>query len=202
VSREVSFGQGYELSWVDRLGVQFSAKKVRRAVPSFLGLDVADIGCGYEASLARSILPEASSVTLVDVALAPDIVGVAGVHAIVGKLPEALKEIEDASFDVILCLSVLEHLWEPDVALGDFRRLLRGGGVCVVNIPSWFGKWFLELSAFKLGLSPAVEMDDHKRYYDPRDIWPLLVRAGFPPHGIKVQRHKFGLNTFATCRLD
>ena len=44
-------------------------------------------------------------------------------------------------------------------------------------------------------------MDDHKRYYDPRDLWPLLVEAGFAPHAIRCRRHKFGLNTFAVCRV-
>jgi hypothetical protein len=43
-------------------------------------------------------------------------------------------------------------------------------------------------------------MDDHKAYYDPRDLWPLLVRAGFRPSDIRCFRHKFGLNTFAECR--
>jgi hypothetical protein len=42
-------------------------------------------------------------------------------------------------------------------------------------------------------------MDDHKCYYDPRDLWPMLVRAGFRPQQIHCKRHKFGLNTFATC---
>jgi len=44
------------------------------------------------------------------------------------------------------------------------------------------------------------EMDDHKMYYDPRDLWPLLVEAGFLPHAIRIFRHKVGLNTFAICR--
>ena len=43
----------------------------------------------------------------------------------------------------------------------------RRGGVCLVNVPSWRGKRFLEFSAFRLGLSPAEEIDDHKTYYDP-----------------------------------
>ncbi len=43
-------------------------------------------------------------------------------------------------------------------------------------------------------------MDDHKMYYDPRDLWPLLVQAGFRPRDIRCFRHKFGLNTFARCR--
>jgi len=42
-------------------------------------------------------------------------------------------------------------------------------------------------------------MDDHKMYYDERDLWPLLVRAGFAPSQIRCFSHKFGLNTFAIC---
>jgi SAM-dependent methyltransferase len=124
------------------------------------------------------------------------------VTAIEGQLPDALADIPDGSLDAALCVSVLEHLWEPLIMLRELRRVTAEGGVCVVNVPSWRGKSFLEFSAFRLGLSPAEEMDDHKRYYDPRDLWPLLVAAGFKPHAISCYRHKFGLNTFAACRVD
>ena len=43
-------------------------------------------------------------------------------------------------------------------------------------------------------------MDDHRTYYDPRDLWPLLVRAGFRPSELSVRRHKGGLNTIAAAR--
>ena len=105
--------------------------------------------------------------------------------AIEGDLPDALDELGDASLDVVLCISVLEHLSEP-LALRASDRVPCAGGICLVNVPSWRGKRFLELSAFRLGLSPAEEMDDHKRYYDPRDLWPLLVEAGFRPSGDQV----------------
>jgi hypothetical protein len=78
--------------------------------------------------------------------------------------------------------------------------MLRPGGVCVVNVPTWWGKWWLELAAFRLHLAPASEMEDHKNYYSPHDLWPLLVRAGFRPSRISCRRHKFGLNTIAVCR--
>ena len=42
-------------------------------------------------------------------------------------------------------------------------------------------------------------MDDHKMYYDKRDLWPLLVRAGFKPSAIRLSYHKFGLNLFAAA---
>jgi SAM-dependent methyltransferase len=150
----------------------------------------------------RSVLPELERAVVVDVALAPDLKADERITAVEGMLPDALREFEDASLDVVLCVSVLEHLWEPLETLVELRRLLAPGGVCLVNVPSWRGKRFLEFSAFRLGLSPAEEMDDHKAYYDPQDLWPLLVRAGFRPRDISCRKHKFGLNTFAACRVS
>jgi len=201
-TRSTAFGQQRPLSSADRLGTWLSGRRVRREVGGFAGKAVGDFGCGFQARLTRSILGEVASATVVDVALADDLKADPKIRAIEGVLPDALADIADGSLDVVLCVSVLEHLWHPEVALAEFRRILRPGGTCVVNVPSWRGKRFLELSAFRLGLSPPEEMDDHKWYFDPRDLWPLLVRAGFVPHGIRCYRYKFGLNTMAACRSD
>jgi SAM-dependent methyltransferase len=201
-SRVGSYEQHRAHTPVDRFGVWLSARALERHVPSFARKSVGDFGCGYEARFVRSVLDEIERAVLVDVALAPDLKADDRITAIEGVLPDALRDLEDASLDVVLCISVLEHLWEPLKALVELRRIVAPGGVCLVNVPSWRGKQFLEFSAFRLGLSPAEEMDDHKAYYDPRDLWPLLVRAGFAPHSITCRKHKFGLNTFAACRVD
>jgi SAM-dependent methyltransferase len=187
---------------VDRFGVWLSARALKRHVPSFKDKSVGDFGCGYEARFVRSMLDEIERAVLVDVALAPDLKADRRITAIEGVLPDALGGIEAASLDVVLCVNVLEHLWEPLETLVELRRMTAPGGTCLVNVPSWRGKRFLELSAYRLGLSPAEEIDDHKTYYDPRDLWPLLVKAGFLPHNIGCHTHKFGLNTFAACRVD
>jgi SAM-dependent methyltransferase len=198
--RDTAFGQAGSLSSVDRLGVWLSSRRIRHHIPSFDGLRIADVGCGYEAVLARSVLPQVAHAILLDVAFDGALKQQPNVDVVEGPLPDTLDQVESASVDAVLCISVLEHLWEPQDALIELRRILRAGGVCLVNVPSWRGKRFLELSAFRLGLSPADEMNDHKAYYDPRDLWPMLVRAGFRPQDIQISRHKFGLNTFAACR--
>ena len=202
VSREAAFGQEGRITGVDRAGVWLSGHQIRRTVGSLDDKDVGDVGCGFQATYMRTVLDTVRSATLVDISLADDLKSRPNVTAIEGKLPGVLQDLPDRSLDVILCMSVLEHLWEPGQALTHFRRLVRPGGVLAINVPSWRGKRALEFSAFRLGLSPASEMDDHKRYYDPRDLWPLLVTAGFVPHGIRCFRHKFGLNTFAVCKVD
>jgi SAM-dependent methyltransferase len=199
--RAASFGQGYAPSIVDRFGVWLSARQIRHFVPSFAGQHIADLGCGYQAAFTRTVLDEVEQAVLVDVALADDLKAHPKVQAILGGLPDSLVALPDKSLDVVLIVSVLEHLWEPLQALKEIRRLLRAGGTCLVNVPSWRGKRYLEFSAFKLGLSPAAEMDDHKTYYDVPDLWPMLVEAGFLPSEIECFSHKFGLNTFAACRL-
>jgi len=198
--RTESFGEGYNPTLVDRFGVWLSARQIHRHVPDFRGRRIGDFGCGYHAAFARLVLNQVASAALADVSLAPDLVAHPNVTTLTGPLPGILAELHSATLDVILCISVLEHLWEPVEALREFHRLLAPGGLCLVNVPSWRGKRWLEYSAFKLGLSPAHEMNDHKNYYDVRDLWPLLVRGGFRPSDIQCFSHKFGLNTFAVCK--
>lgn len=198
--RTGAYGQHRAPTPVDRLGVWLSGVAVRRHA-SFEDVRFGDFGCGFDATFARTQLAAVRSALLVDVALAGDLKAHPKVNAIEGSLPDVLPTIEPASLDVVLCLSVLEHLWKPRRALGELRRVTAPGGIVLINVPSWRGKTALEFAAFRLGLSPAEEMDDHKRYYDPRDLWPLLVRAGFMPSHIRCHRHKLGLNTFAVCRV-
>ena len=166
---------------------------------SFRGTQIGDFGCGYQAAFVRSILPEVERAVLVDSALAPDLKKQPKITAIEGDLPDTLDTIASSSLDIVLCISVLEHLWDPLALLEECLRIVRPEGMCLFNVPSWRGKRFLEYSAFRLGLSPKDEMDDHKTYYDVKDLWPLLVRAGFLPSRIRCFSHKFGLNTFAVC---
>jgi SAM-dependent methyltransferase len=197
--RQRAFGQNYKPTAVDRFGVWLSARQIRRYVGSLAGKRVGDFGCGYHATFIRTVLSEIDRAVLVDSAISPDLKEQSKVTGIEGVLPSALSSVPDASLDVVMCVSVLEHLWEPVPLLEESFRIVRPGGVCLFNVPSWRGKWFLEYSAFRLGLSPRDEMDDHKNYYDVRDFWPLLVRAGFLPSNIRCFSHKFGLNTFAVC---
>jgi SAM-dependent methyltransferase len=185
---------------VDKFGVWLSGRQIHRHVPTFDGKRIGDVGCGFQASFARTVIDRAASTVLVDVALADDLKQHSRVRAIEGQLPEALAPLPSGELDVVMMVSVLEHVADAPKLLSEIRRLLAPGGVALVNVPSWRGKTYLELSAFRLGLSPAVEMDDHKMYYDVRDLWPLLVSAGFRPSRIKCFSHKFGLNTFAVCQ--
>jgi SAM-dependent methyltransferase len=197
--RQTSYGQ-QRLTWVDRLGVWLSRRAIARHLPRRSDLAVLDLGCGYRAALLQALGAHLGTGVGVDVAVDPGLRRDPRLSFHEGDLETILPNLEGQQFDVVLFISVLEHLHEPLAALGHCHRLLRPGGVLLLNVPTWRGKFFLEFSAFRLGTSPAEEMDDHKMYYDRRDLWPLLVKAGFRPSGIRLKYHKLGLNLFATAR--
>jgi len=199
--REKPFGLDYSPTPVDRFGQWLSGRQLRRAIGGFRGKAIGDFGCGYDADLVRSVLPEVASATLVDLSISPALKAQPNVTAFEGVLPDVLEQVPSQSLDAIICNNVLEHLWHPEPVLRHIRRALRTGGVAFVNVPSWRGRFFLETAAFRLNLAPAAEMDDHKRYYSPNELWRLLVESGFRPREIRsCGTHKFGLNTYAACR--
>jgi len=197
--RQESYGQ-HGASVVDRFGVWLSSLAIRRALGGRRSLDALDLGCGYHASLLRALRPSLRAGLGVDLQISAEARTEPAISYLESTIEQALPQLADGSFDVVLMISVLEHLWNPEEALGHCRRILRPGGLLLINVPTWRGKVFLEFSAFRLGTSPAVEMDDHKMYYNKTDLWPLLVRAGFKPSQIRLKYHKFGLNLFATIQ--
>jgi 2-polyprenyl-3-methyl-5-hydroxy-6-metoxy-1,4-benzoquinol methylase len=79
------------------------------------------------------------------------------------KLP-----FEDQSFDVILCLDVLEHLKNEDLSISEFRRLLKPKGMLVITVPAYPALW-----------SYWDEISGHQRRYSPKTLVDLLKRNNF-----------------------
>jgi SAM-dependent methyltransferase len=103
----------------------------------------------------------------------------------------------DASFDALVCLSVLEHLRELDAALDEFRRVLREGGIAVLGFPvrNVFTDRFFRLVG-----------------YDPREIHPSshddILAAARRSRGFAVEREAhmpallpLPVAAYAACRL-
>ena len=196
-----SYGQK-RLTFVDRLGVWLSQRAISRELPNRPDLEVLELGCGFRAVQLMALSPRLKRGTGVDFQIEPELANLPKLSFHEGTIEETLPKLSGQTFDAILLISVLEHLRDPVLVIKAVRDLLKLSGVVLVNVPTWRGKTFLEFFAFRLGLSPKVEMDDHKMYYDKRDLWPLLVQAGFMPSRIKLRYHKFGLNLFAVARRE
>ena len=194
-----SYGE-HGSSWVDKFGVWLSGRALRRAIEPNHQLKVLDLGCGYHAKNLISLAPILAEGVGIDFRVHARLKKNSHIRFIEGSIETSLALVSVEKFDVILMISVLEHLWEPREILRKIWAGMRPGSQLLLNVPTWRGKRFLEFSAFRLGLSPKTEMDDHKMYYDLKDLWPVLVAAGFLPSLIRIKSHKFGLNLFAEIR--
>jgi SAM-dependent methyltransferase len=198
IRTNVSYGQR-GLTLTDRAGVWLSQRAIRRYLPRRNDLEVLELGCGYRATLLTALKPKLKRGIGVDFQIAPELHMLEKFTFYQATIEEILPKLESETLDVVMLISVLEHLAEPQFVVQSAWRLLRPSGLFLVNVPTWVGKRFLELSAFRLGFSPKVSVDDHKMYYGKRDLWPMLVRAGFRPSQIRLRYHKFGLNLFAAA---
>ena len=158
-----------------------------------------DIGCGYDAWILRKYSSLLSCGVAVDVAISNEVKSMGNIKVYEYPIERVLPDFDRDYFNVILINSVLEHLAAPLFVLKECKRILKKDGILIINVPTWLGKYFLEKSAFVFKLSPVLEINDHKMYYDKRDLWPILVGAGFKPSSIKMKYHKFRLNLFSTC---
>jgi len=197
--RTSAFGES-SLTALDRLGNWLSLRAIRPHLAGITRPYVLDLGSGYRARLLRALNLPGGTTHAVDVRLDSELKGVPGFVVTEASIPVALAALPDQTVDVLLLISVLEHLPQPAHVLQECHRVLKPNGRILINVPTWRGRWFLELAAFRLGLCPAEEMDDHKLYYDVPTLWPMLVAAGFKPSRITVKAIKFGLTLFAVGR--
>ncbi|MEA2426686.1 MAG: hypothetical protein QOF37_314 [Thermoleophilaceae bacterium] len=147
---------------------------------------VLDVGCGAARSYAPRLARSAGSYVGVDVSsTAVDAAGRAGLDARViddaSKLP-----FPDASFDLVTCIEVLEHLFAPEAAVAEIRRVLRPGGRLVTSAPNvayWRLRASLALGVWNpLGDEQSVERpwrDPHIRFFTPATLERMLRSAGF-----------------------
>ena len=190
-----AYGQN-KLTFLDHFGVYLSSLAIKKHLPKKNDLLILDIGCGYKASLLLSLDNRIQHGIGIDFAIAPELNNQQKYTFLEMPVDTAIGQLQNISPDIIMLISVFEHLENPLKILTECYHLLKQNGVMLINVPTWTGKIFLEFAAFKLNLAPAAEMDDHKMYYSKRDLWPLLVKAGFKPSKIKLHYHKFGLNLF------
>src|SRR3954469_20652448 len=75
---------------------------------------------------------------------------------------------EDASFDLVTCLDVIEHTDDDVAALSDLRRVTRPGGRLVVSVPAHPRLW-----------SRHDVVNGHRRRYTRRSLTAAAGAAGW-----------------------
>jgi 2-polyprenyl-3-methyl-5-hydroxy-6-metoxy-1,4-benzoquinol methylase len=109
------------------------------------GMRVLDVGCssGY---LARPLVERGNTVVGIELDPAAALEAEAYCERVlVGDIETMSLELDPASFDVVLCGDVLEHLRDPIAILARLRPFLRAGGRLVVSTPN-VANWAMRFS--------------------------------------------------------
>jgi len=161
--------------------------RIGRVLPylrRYPGCHLLDVGCGWEARLLRAVEGHIAHGVGIDFkapALKTDKLETRTVP-LTDRLP-----FDDASFDVVTLLAVLEHLEQPEAIIREIARVLRPGGGLILTVPSHAAKPVLEFLAFRLQIVNPDEIRDHKRYYGRADLRRLIQDEA----GLNLVRHKY-----------
>jgi SAM-dependent methyltransferase len=142
----------------DLFSYRFRKWKIAKHVPS--SGRILDIGSGtapVSPDMARTVVADLSEKAMRNVECESKVV-----TSITGML------FESATFDIILCSEVLEHVPEDDKAVSELRRVLKPGGVLVVTVPYQKRFW-----------AEDDEYVAHVRRYDPGELEQKLRHVGF-----------------------
>lgn len=155
------------------------------------GLRVLDLGCG--GGLATACLAErGATVVGLDVSRASLYIAAGHAWESVQTIPnfacgraDALP-FADASFDIVWCTDVLEHLPDVSTTLAHIARVLKPGGFFLFDTlnRTWLSRllaiWFWEYLAH---LAPRGTHDWHM-FITPRELARLLTQHALRLHGL------------------
>ena len=190
----------YEKYWTDghtqysgdNQGYAANLRKWMHAQLQEIARDAAilEVGCG-DGSFTRNLAEHSSRVTAVDISASqiernsrahPEIQFVQ--HDVAQPFPFA-----NEAFDVIWCSEVLEHLFDPGLALLEMQRVLARGGRLLVTVPYHGVIKDVLISLFKWDehFSPA---NPHIRFFTRKTLSQLAVSAGF----VEIETTTCGMN--------
>jgi SAM-dependent methyltransferase len=99
---------------------------------------ILEIGCGNGATLKHlkdyGKCKEATGIELTEYAAleAKQVID----KILIGDAEEIIKTIESNTYDLVLCLDILEHLVDPWLMIEQISRVLKKGGVIISSIPN------------------------------------------------------------------
>lgn len=90
--------------------------------------------------------------------------------------------LADATFDVVTCVAVLEHLFDPAFVVGEIARVLKNNGRAIIVVPNI--AYFRHRAALLLGRLPETSGDSvgwdggHLHYFTFDALRALLAQKG------------------------
>ncbi len=143
------------------------------------GRRILDVGCGT----ALDVWYLAAENQVIGLDMAPELLHWARQHGVEALLGDAEGRLPFAggTFDFVIVKDVFEHLLNPTALLLEAHRLLRSGGILVVNVPNHFFFWGRLRLLLGKGLRWKTIFGDHTQFYEEWDYQHLrfFTWAGF-----------------------
>jgi ubiquinone/menaquinone biosynthesis C-methylase UbiE len=141
--------------------------------------EVLEVGCG-DASFTKSLAEYSPRVTAIDIS-ADQIELNARAHPEIAFIQHDVAErfpFEDETFDVIWCSEVLEHLFDPGLALREMHRVMASGGKLLVTVPyhGLFKNVLIALFRWDEHFAPH---NPHIRFFTRNTLSQLVASTGF-----------------------
>ena len=165
------------LEWIDQLA-------------ALTGKQVLDVGCGG-GILAESMARRAEHVTGIDLAVKP--LGVARLHAMEAGVEnlayreiatEALAAEQPATYDIVTCMEMLEHVPDPSAVVRACATLVKPGGWVFFSTLNRNPKSFLFAivgAEYVLGLLPRGT-HEYARFIRPSELARWCRDSGLAQH--------------------
>lgn len=126
-----------ERHWWYRALHELTFQTLEAELPDWRDKRVLDAGCGTGAILQRLGNPDRN----VGIDLAAEAIAFCRKRGLNNVQQGDICQLpfEDASFDAVICSSVLYHQWVKDVAVAirEMRRVLRPNGLLLINVPAF-----------------------------------------------------------------
>lgn len=138
-----------------------------------------------------------------DIQSGPDVDVIAD---ITGDFPQLTTALGRDQFDLVICMNVLEHLYEPVKALTQMRQLLRPGGYLMVVTPlvwdlhehphdfyrlnpDFFKKFMKDQAMPAVPETFVLSVRDNRKFYSDTSALPMLIPPGLRkgPQGFLVK---------------
>lgn len=188
-NRQTSHGQTKQY-WMEDYLARQRMQHVIRFIPP--GSVVCDLGCGYRGLFLFRYQDKFKHAYGLDIAVNEAL----NTDHVTLKPADLNSHIPlpDSSVDVVTSLAVLEHLSEREQHLKEIYRILKPGGMVLLTTPTPANKPLLEFLAFRLHVTDATEIADHKFYMSGEHLRQLLQAAGFQNEHIITATWQLGLN--------
>lgn len=147
------------------------------------GEKLLDVGCG-EGTLGTLVSSRYKEVHGVDISpVAVELANQAGLIAHTVNINDEPLPYGDNTFDTVVSLDVIEHVFDPRDFLSEIHRVLKHGGHAVISTPNirkLQRVWTLITGRFPRTSFDEVGYDGgHLHYFTSRDLSTLLTERGF-----------------------